>query len=143
VATRALTMLEWIEANEIILWWMLIASIAAFIAAIIGAPLWVIKIPNDYFAEKKRKHDPLRKYGMTGAMLKVGKNMLGTMLVLIGILMLVLPGQGLLTILVGIMLMDLPGKYKMARWIVAHPPVLQSMNWIRRRAGRPPLTLDQ
>ena len=32
-----------------------------------------------------------------------------------GILMLVLPGQGLLTILVGLMLSDYPGKFKLEK----------------------------
>ena len=42
----------------------------------------------------------------------IGKNALGIMLVLLGILMSIpgVPGQGILTILLGIMLIDLPGK---------------------------------
>jgi hypothetical protein len=135
-------MLDWIEANEVVVWWMLATSAATFVAAMVGGPLWVVNIPADYFAEKTHKHKPLMRLGMTSAMLVVGRNLLGGILVLIGVLMLVLPGQGLLTILIGIMLMDIPGKYRISRWIVMHPPVLQSMNWIRRRAGREPLVLD-
>jgi hypothetical protein len=143
MATGALNMGEWIEANEVVLWWMLVTSSATFVAALIGAPLWVINIPPDYFSDKKHKHPSPFNYGMTGTLLAIGRNLLGGILLLIGLLMLILPGQGLLTILVGVMLMDIPGKYRIARWIVVRPPVLQSMNWIRRRADRAPLVLDE
>ena len=134
-------MLEWIQANEVVLWWMLATSVATFVAAMIGGPLWIINIPSDYFVEKTHKHKKLRSLSLSGALLAIGRNLLGSILVFIGILMLVLPGQGLLTILVGVMLLDIPGKYRIARWIVMHPPVLHSMNWIRRRAGHAPLVL--
>jgi hypothetical protein len=141
MAAGTLNMSDWIEANEVLAWWMLATSIGTFLLAMIGAPLWVINIPFDYFSEKTHQRKRLFNLDMTGALLVVGRNLLGGILVLIGILMLVLPGQGLLTILVGIMLMDIPGKYRIARLIVSRPPVLQSMNWIRRRAGREPLVL--
>jgi hypothetical protein len=136
-------MLAWIEAHEIILWWLLATSIGSFLAALIGAPLWVVSIPSDYFSEKTHRPQHLFRPDLIGALRAIGRNLFGVVLVLIGILMLVLPGQGILTILVGIMLMDIPGKYRIARSIVSRPPILQSMNWIRRRAGRGPLVLDE
>ena len=71
------------------------------------------------------------------------KNLLGGALVLIG-LVLSLPlvfGQGVLTMLIGISLLDLPGKRKLELSIVRREPVRKSMDWMRRRAGRPPLEL--
>jgi len=62
---------------------------------------------------------------------------------LAGIAMLVLPGQGILAILGGIELMDFPGKYRLERWIVSRPAVLRSVNWLRRRMGRPPLVFEE
>lgn len=135
-------MLEWIAVNEVVVWWMLATSVVTFVASLIGAPLWVINIPSDYFAERTRERARLSTLDLTGALLAMGRNLLGGILVMVGILMLVLPGQGLLTILVGIMLMDIPGKYRIERAIVSRPPVLRSMNWIRRRAGRAPLVFD-
>jgi hypothetical protein len=64
---------------------------------------------------------------------------MGVVLLLAGILMLVLPGQGLFTMFVGIMMMNFPGKYKLERWVVARGPVLKSINWMRKRAGHEPL----
>jgi hypothetical protein len=76
-------------------------------------------------------------------MLLTAKNLLGYILIAAGIVMLVLPGQGTLTILIGILLVDFPGKYRLERWVVGRGPVLQSINWFRRRAGRPPLLLEK
>jgi hypothetical protein len=75
-------------------------------------------------------------------MLVIAKNLLGYIFVLAGILMLMLPGQGVLTILIGIMLLNFPGKYELERWIVSHGSVFRSINWIRRHAGRTPLVLE-
>lgn len=67
--------------------------------------------------------------------------MLGALLALAGLLMLVLPGPGVITLLTGIMPLEFPGKHALERWIVARGPVLKTLNWMRRRAGREPLTL--
>ena len=64
---------------------------------------------------------------------------MGMVLLVAGILMLVLPGQGLFTMIVGLMMMNFPGKYKFERWLVERGPVLKSINWLRARAGHSPL----
>ena len=56
-------------------------------------------------------------------------------LIIAGIVMLVLPGQGILSILVGIGLTDFPGKYRLERWLARQPAVFNTMNWIRRKRG--------
>ncbi len=61
------------------------------------------------------------------------------MLVLAGIAMLVLPGQGVLTIVVGLVLMNFPGKYRLERWMATRRPIWKSLNWLRRKARRPEL----
>jgi len=54
-------------------------------------------------------------------------------------LMLVLPGQGLLTIVTGLLLINYPGKYKLEQKLVAIPSVFRALNWIRVKANKPPL----
>ena len=56
-------------------------------------------------------------------------------------LMLVLPGQGLLTILLGVTLLDFPGKFRMQKWVISRKGVLDSINWIRAKAHKRPLEL--
>lgn len=89
---------------------------------------------------------PKRRYAMpknaTGRFLHFGllvlKNVLGAIFLTLGVGMLVLPGQGLLTILIGLSLVDFPGKYRLERYLVTRSPVLRSLNWLRRRTGKPP-----
>jgi hypothetical protein len=75
--------------------------------------------------------------------LTLAKNVLGLSLVLAGIAMLVLPGQGLLAILVGAMLMDFPGKRPAELVLIRMKRVRTVLNWVRRRAGRDSLLVDE
>ncbi|MEZ4272195.1 MAG: PGPGW domain-containing protein [Myxococcota bacterium] len=68
----------------------------------------------------------------------VGYVVLGGTLVFVGILMLLLPGQGILTALVGLSLMTFPGKNRALQWVLKQSVVLRAANAIRRRAGKPP-----
>ena len=62
------------------------------------------------------------------------KNLLGVGCLFFGVLLLVLPGQGVLTIVVGLALLDFPGKYRLQRRIVSQRTVLRTANRIWRRA---------
>ena len=75
----------------------------------------------------------------------VGKNLLGVVLVIVGVILSLpgVPGQGLLTILLGVMLLDLPGKRRMEQWLVSRPNVLRFVNKLRERYGRPPLVVEK
>jgi hypothetical protein len=136
-------MIDWIQSNETLLWWLAASSITLFIATMVAVPLWAVRIPANYFADRTRHAPEPVAGGAKQTVLKIGKNLLGAVLVLVGILMLVLPGQGLLTILIGIMVMEFPAKYRIERWIVTRPPVLHTMNWLRQRAGHEPLILHE
>jgi hypothetical protein len=69
------------------------------------------------------------------------RSLLGALLVLLGILMLVLPGQGVLMIVAGLSLLRFPGKRKLLRRLLRAPGVHLVCDAIRRRAGKPPLQL--
>ncbi|HKO91213.1 MAG TPA: hypothetical protein VJU61_08675, partial [Polyangiaceae bacterium] len=70
---------------------------------------------------------------------RVLRNLLALLVLLIGVLLLVLPGQGLLTILAGCLLLDAPGKRRLELRLMQNPRVLAALNRLRRRRGRPPL----
>lgn len=117
-------------------------SLLLFVVSLAVIPWLVTKIPVDYFQPQYR--DRLQtaiKRTLAAQCLAVIKNLLGVALVCLGIIMLVTPGQGLLTILIGILLTDFPGKYALEQRLVAMPSVLNSLNWIRAKAGKPPLSL--
>ena len=126
--------------------WLIIfglVSAATFVLSLLLIPVIIVRIPEDYFSSSKQ--DVKRWQGMnpvSRSCLVVAKNLLGLVLLLMGILMLVLPGQGLLTILFGIALIDFPGKHQLERRLIAYPRVLNSINWIRKKANKQPLLVD-
>jgi hypothetical protein len=71
------------------------------------------------------------------------RNVLGVILILGGLAMLVLPGQGVLAILAGLLLTTFKGKHKLARKIVQKPKVEKALQWIREKAHRPPLEIPE
>jgi len=135
-------MLELVNTHEDLFFWLTVASIVCFIASLILIPWLVIQIPANYFSHKKRhkhrwhKHTPTVRF-----ILVMIKNIFGFILVLAGITMLILPGQGIITILLGIFFMDFPGKYKVELWIIKRPAILKSINWIREKAKHVPLII--
>jgi hypothetical protein len=134
--------IESIQTHETAIMWMVGMSITTFIATLIVVPWAIVRIPPDYFAHERRlKKQWSGRHPIVRWALLIGKNLLGLVLMAAGFVMLVLPGQGMLTILFGVILVDLPGKYRLERWIVARPPVFRSINWLRQRAGKSPLVI--
>ena len=134
-------MITWITIDETTIWLLAIFSIISFIATLILVPVLVVRIPEDYFAEKKRhRWEPwAHEHPVIRWSLLTAKNILGYIFIILGIAMLVLPGQGVLTIIIGIMFINFPGKYRLERWVVMRAPVRNTINRLRRRAGRMPL----
>jgi hypothetical protein len=104
----------------------------------------MVKIPANYFKkDEDRKilpnHNPAIR-----VLAIVGKNLLGVLLVALGIVLSLpgVPGQGILTILLGIMLLDFPGKRNLEHKIVSMPRVHQGINKLRHRFGKPNLVLE-
>lgn len=132
-------MLEWIRDRPDLMLAAAGVSLLMFVAGLVLVPLAIARIPCDYFLRPPRlrlAHPVLRLtlLGLTG--------LLGLALVLVGTAMLVLPGQGLLTILVGLSLLTFPGKRGLVLHLVRIGFVCRSLNWIRARAHRPPLVLE-
>lgn len=131
---------DWLQAHSEILWAAGIASAVMMLCGIAVVPWILVRLPRDYFLPARRQRVvPERLPLAVGIPLLVVKNLLGALLILAGLAMLVLPGQGLLTIIIGLALTNFPGKFKLQRRLVAHPSVLNSLNWLRRRFGKPTL----
>jgi hypothetical protein len=127
---------DWAKSNDTLLWWLFAGSLAFFLLTPIAVAVAVILLPSDYFTDKK--HRPLESWSDRPALRAVAlvlKNLLGGVLLVAGLLMLIAPGQGLLTIAVGLMLVDFPGKFRLERWLATRGPVWRSINWLRKRAG--------
>ena len=130
---------DWFQAHSEILWVTGIASALMMLCGIAIVPWILLRLPRDYFLPPRRHRiTPQRLSLAVGLPLLLGKNLLGIVLILAGMAMLVLPGQGLLTIILGLALTNFPGKFKLQRRLVSHPSVFHSLNWLRRRFGRAP-----
>ena len=70
------------------------------------------------------------------------KNIIGYLLIFGGILMLVLPGQGLFTIFIGLMMSNYPGKYYIEKKIIAIPSILKTINWLRKQSDKEPIIIN-
>ena len=120
--------------------WLMAVSMVCFIAGLVLAPVFVTRIPVDYFSHPHRQRLPENSYHPLTKLLIAGiKNLIGTMLVIAGLLMLFLPGQGLIMLLVGLMIMNYPGKFALERWLVQRPHVLPVVNWLRVKYDHSPL----
>ncbi len=124
--------------------WLAAASALMFVASLLVIPLVAARIPSDYFCARRRGRTLWRKRRpVLRLCVLILKNTLGLALFLAGVLMLFLPGQGLLAIFLGIMLMDFPGKYRLERYIISCGPVLRGINWLRKRSGVAPLVVEE
>jgi len=117
--------------------WLGVFSVLSFIGSLIAIPIILVKIPADYFIEKPR-HKHWSWLAVTGLIVK---NILGIIFLLAGILMLFLPGQGLLTMLIGLSLLDFPKKRALEILIIRRPQVQKAINWLRHKSGRQPLLI--
>lgn len=113
-----------------------------FAGSLLVIPILVSRLPKDYFIyEKRLRHDGDNRRTFTETAFVLLKNIIGVTLIFLGIAMLVLPGQGLITILIGLSLCNFPGKYALERKIVRNPSIFKALNWLRDRAGKPALEL--
>ncbi len=132
--------LGWIESHPTLSVALAGLSVFTFVGSLLVLPWLVAAMPEDYFVDARRHDNRLRRFHpVVYHGIRVLKNLLGWFLILGGILMLVLPGQGLLTILVGLVLSDFPGKFALERRLASSHRVIGAFNWLRRRVGRPPL----
>ena len=117
---------------------MLTIGVTTAVVSLWAARWYVLRLPREYFTpryhprESWRDAHPALRVG-----LKVLKNLLGATLLVAGLVMLVMPGQGILAILIGLSLLDFPGKRQLERRLVARPRVIRFLNLVRRQAGRP------
>lgn len=119
-----------------------IFSGASLLLSIVGCVALIAYLPSDYFTETKQGQqikNPILRFFVS-----LLKNLVGVLLIMIGILLSVpgVPGQGLLTVLSGLIISDFPGKKRLARRIIRTRTVYFAANKIRERFKRSPLVLE-
>ena len=118
-------------------------SLLSLAAVVLLVPLLVVRLPVDYVCRRHRR--PLAtvhaRHPLAGWLLVAGKNLLGASLLLAGLVLLLIPGQGALTLLAGLLLMDFPGKFALERRLLRNRALRAAVNRLRARRGRPPLQM--
>ena len=130
----------WCDENSTLMTWLFVGSLASLALVLALLPVIVVRLPADYFDPARPAAPPPRTVlGWAGRILR---NVLGWLFVVVGAILLLLPGQGLLTMLIGLMMVDFPGKRGLERRILTRPTILGVVNRMRERRGHPPLIVD-
>ena len=131
---------EFVSNYKTYILWLATISLFVFIFSLVSIKWLVALIPTDYFV-KKNISKSKKSYSLLWLMSIIVKNIIGYTLILGGILMLVLPGQGLFTILMGLILSNYPGKYTIEKRIISIPSILKTVNWLRKKSNKPRLKI--
>jgi hypothetical protein len=104
---------------------------------------FLIRLPPTYFHPSHDRRWMDEQHRVVRCFARIVKNLVGAILVVLGIVMSLpgVPGQGILTVFVGIMLLDFPGKRAWEYKIVSRPRILRTINQLRKKMSKPPLVL--
>ena len=132
----------WSEGHRWVVWAVAAGSLGSLVLSAVLVTVILVQLPADHYSRTRLTPAAIPNEGvvslLASGVVLVVRNVLGWMFVVAGIAMLVLPGQGLLSIIAGLVLIDFPGKHRIERRLLANHVVRDAMNWLRRRAGRPP-----
>lgn len=124
--------------------WMGLLSAATFLVSLLLIPFLISRASAGYFlthptiVEQRHKRHPA-----IALVIKIIRNGLGGFLCFAGVIMLFLPGQGLLTILIGVSLLDVPGRQQVLNLLIHRRSIQRALNWIRKKTGRPPFQFPE
>jgi len=129
----------WVTSNA---FWIVAASVAWFLVSLLVIRVLIVRMPADYFSTGRRDSSQYR-HPAAALGLRVAKNLLGAVVIVVGLVMSLpgVPGQGFLTLLIGLTLTDFPGKRKIELWILRRPLILRAINGLREQAGKAPLII--
>lgn len=117
----------------------------SLVASLTVVAVVLVRMPEDYLLRPEATPFWPDRPAWARALGRLGKNLLGVVLVAIGVVLSLpgVPGQGALTILIGVMLLDIPGKRRLERRMLGGKKIHAAVNRLRARYGRPPLRLQE
>lgn len=133
-------LLHFLEQNETLLAWSGGVVVVVSLGTIVLTPLLMVRIPPDYFSRPASQEVSQSLFTkMLRFLFLLARNVVGLMLLCIGVILLFLPGQGVLTIFAAVVVMDFPGKRRLESWIVSRKPVWSVVSALRKKCHRPQL----
>lgn len=119
--------------------WLGLLSAATFIISLIVIPWLVARAQANYFlVHPLRVQQRHQLHPLLYLALSIVRNCLGSLLLLAGIAMLFLPGQGLITMVIGLSLLDVPGRQEVLDRLIQLQGIQRSLNWVRNKTGKEP-----
>jgi len=109
-----------------------VASAAMFVGSILAIPWLVRRLPPDYFVRPPQRHSLAKR---------VLRNTAAVLLIALGLAMLVLPGQGIITVLFGLSLLDIKAKDRALCWLLQRKKIQEGVQRLRSKKGKPPLLI--
>ncbi len=106
-----------------------LVNLALFVGFILIVMFAFSALPKDYWNKKDNGN-------FSSPIYKVIRNILALPVFIIGILMLFLPGQGLLTILLALLISDFNYKRELIKKIISKKKVRESLDALRTKMGK-------
>ncbi len=125
---------SWLAAHTVLVSVVGGLSMLLSLVGLALVPLVIARLPADFFLRLTQPPAPVLRRPHPARV--IGRNLLGMLLVVLGALLVPLPGPGALVALLGLALADFPGKRRFLAWVLRGQAVWRSINWLRRRAGR-------
>ncbi|MDH3347870.1 MAG: PGPGW domain-containing protein [Desulfobulbaceae bacterium] len=116
-------------------------SVITFIGSLLAVPWIIARLPHDYFIRHRIQVEARHKrHPVLALIIFIIRNVIGGLLLVAGIAMLILPGQGILTMIIGISFMDFAGKHTLVDSFVRQPKIVKLLNWIRKKEKKSPFS---
>jgi hypothetical protein len=124
--------------------WLATISVVLAMGSLALAAVVVVAWAPDRFKDATRPALREAQHPVLRVLAVIGRNLLGLVLVVLGVIMSLpgVPGQGVLVILIGLTLADFPGKRRMELWLLRRPSLFRAINSLRARFHKPALELD-
>lgn len=119
----------------------LLLAAAMFVLSNVLLVIVLVALPVDFFSRPATRVFGGDRHPVLAVAILIAKNVVGTVVILTGIVLALpgVPGPGTLLIVVGLALVDFPGKRRLEARLAGHERVLGAINAMRARFGRPPL----
>lgn len=115
-------------------WWQLLLYIVAVnILVTILTFAIIVFLPHDYFDSQQSRSHPI---------VRIIRDVLGFVMILAGVVMIAIPGPGMLTICSGLIVLDGEEKKKLLRKILMRGNLMDLVHRVRERTGRQRLEIE-
>lgn len=135
-------MIVWLMQYQEVFVWIGLISFLTFLFGLLLMPFVIMRLPEDYFLSPQNGDQTSTVLRDSSTLFLVFKNLMGGVLLCLGVVMLFLPGPGLMVALIGLSLVDIPGK----RWVFGRilniSGLRSAINGLRGKRGRPPLKFE-